>query len=817
MGAGRPFVGRKRETTAAVEALRRRRSVIVTGPGRSGRSRLLSAVVTEHARPVIVLERRATGVVMFGARPSDRRPVTDADDVAVLIDGISGRPVTLVVDDLDLLPSSVAAPLVEALRVSDTVFIATSAPRQEVAVRDPERWSLLRPLFDDVDTLAVAIAPLTLPETAALGKSLRASRHGTEPADEAWLMALHHLSGGSPALVHELVEAAAARGRLNALFPLDPYSGPLPGGLVASIGRMLAPLDARERRLLCVVADLGPVPTSHLGSILPSDVLARFHDGNLLSAATDPGTAAVSPLVTRVARESACVRDIAREQRAIALRLAALMRRGAVLTTAEEAFCARFLEVVDGDDPSGAAVATLLSRAALALARSRSPRDALPVVARALANGPDLRASAALVMARVALGEYDVAMRLLDDLPAPTNAAERELALGAYVRALCATCAGLDEGLTRVRGLVRWAPDDTGWRLRVEYAVASLALLGGTPTLLPSIPVDALDRMEPDAVAVVEACQAAVEASRGNAAAVRLLLARRQRTHGMDVESNFLVFRLHAYALMMLGEDLDVVQNAARRRMLSALWADRQDDVVFLALMDASIQLMRGRPGDVFVSLQIPEIVPPESVRIWYDAVGAVASVGEGDLVSAAAALERIDAASRGWARGGFGVVRETVCALFEAANHRTAAAAARAERALDEAQRSMPIIIPTLLRLVLAGGATVAEVRDRAAAIAERTDLEILHAFVAEMQASMRPTSMHPLERLTSREREVVQLSASGATNAQIAQRLRLSVRTVESHLHHARTRLGMSRHERFSPVDDAGASTPRLASGMR
>ena len=46
----------------------------------------------------------------------------------------------------------------------------------------------------------------------------------------------------------------------------------------------------------------------------------------------------------------------------------------------------------------------------------------------------------------------------------------------------------------------------------------------------------------------------------------------------------------------------------------------------------------------------------------------------------------------------------------------------------------------------------------------------------------------------LTDREREIVTLAASGLSNRQIAQRLVVSVRTVEGHLYHATTKLGAS-----------------------
>ncbi|QDY11583.1 helix-turn-helix transcriptional regulator [Micromonospora sp. HM134] len=50
------------------------------------------------------------------------------------------------------------------------------------------------------------------------------------------------------------------------------------------------------------------------------------------------------------------------------------------------------------------------------------------------------------------------------------------------------------------------------------------------------------------------------------------------------------------------------------------------------------------------------------------------------------------------------------------------------------------------------------------------------------------------PADPLTSRERLVVELAAGGATNAEIAGRLVLSVRTVENHLSRAYAKLGIN-----------------------
>jgi len=800
MSDGRTFVGRVAERSLAAAALKRRRSVLITGPSRSGRSRLLSVISEDVERPIVCLEGLSCGVTWCGPNTSDRHEVTGRDDVMALLVALRGTA-ALMVDDLDLLPLPVLAPLIDAFRLNRAVFLAATSPRHVLQSGDAERWNLLRPLFEHSAATAVVVPlpPLALSETATLGDALRTTRYGVDRADDAWQMALHNLSGGSPALVRELVEAAAARGRLNALLAVEPQRDALPSDVVASVTKMIAPLGDRERQVLTALAELGPVPKGHLGSLVAPTVLARLYDGGLLSAGADAGTAAVSGVIARMVADSVDVVALGDVRRSLARELLSLAQHAPVLTRGEEMFCARWADPGD-DEALASALSRILPRAAISLARSGSPRVAVQVAERVRENGGETTAASATILARLALGEYEEAERLLDAAPLPRVAEDRESMLLVHVRVLFATCARLDLALARLAKLTRWAPDDPVWRLRIEHAVAALSLASGTTPTLPD-GIAALDTSADDETRVLaEACRAAVEASRGHRAGVHGLLRRRHETHGLDVESNFTVFRLHAFSLMMIGEDLDLVQNAARRRLLTARWEDRQDDVALLALIDASIQLIRGRPADVFASLQLIEVNPSEAVRIWCDVVRAAAFVTTGDLVHAASAIERIDGVSNEWGRGGFGAVRDAVCALFDMANHRPAAAAARVERIFDQARRTMPILLPMLLRVLLEGGEPVDKVLGRAEALATEIDIAPLNAFIDELRVRVRGSVSQSLELLTTREREIVQLVAGGQSNAQIAALLRLSVRTVESHLHHARTRLGMERHERFS-----------------
>jgi DNA-binding NarL/FixJ family response regulator len=63
---------------------------------------------------------------------------------------------------------------------------------------------------------------------------------------------------------------------------------------------------------------------------------------------------------------------------------------------------------------------------------------------------------------------------------------------------------------------------------------------------------------------------------------------------------------------------------------------------------------------------------------------------------------------------------------------------------------------------------------------------------------ALVAPAVGSPLERLSERERRVLELMAEGFTNAAIAQRLVLSLRTVEAHVRHVLLKLDIPEGEK-------------------
>jgi DNA-binding NarL/FixJ family response regulator len=96
---------------------------------------------------------------------------------------------------------------------------------------------------------------------------------------------------------------------------------------------------------------------------------------------------------------------------------------------------------------------------------------------------------------------------------------------------------------------------------------------------------------------------------------------------------------------------------------------------------------------------------------------------------------------------------------------------------------------------------------------LADEPAWEVFRAEIADFLAA--DAAVPAVENLSDREREIVRLAAAGLDNAQIADRLTLSMRTVERHFHNAYLKLGLSgRTARAAAVArllaSSGGATP-------
>jgi DNA-binding CsgD family transcriptional regulator len=87
----------------------------------------------------------------------------------------------------------------------------------------------------------------------------------------------------------------------------------------------------------------------------------------------------------------------------------------------------------------------------------------------------------------------------------------------------------------------------------------------------------------------------------------------------------------------------------------------------------------------------------------------------------------------------------------------------------------------------------------DRVAYLEASARVRRLHAACEGAMTPALAAALHPLP-LTEREREIVSLAANGLSNREIADRLVVSIRTVEGHLYRAGAKLGTSDRGRFA-----------------
>ena len=92
--------------------------------------------------------------------------------------------------------------------------------------------------------------------------------------------------------------------------------------------------------------------------------------------------------------------------------------------------------------------------------------------------------------------------------------------------------------------------------------------------------------------------------------------------------------------------------------------------------------------------------------------------------------------------------------------------------------------------------------------AFAERAGRELLAT-----GEKVRKRTVETRDDLTAQERQIAQLARDGLSNAEIGARLFLSPRTVEWHLHHVFSKLGIRSRRQLANVLPSSDSQPVMA----
>ena len=829
----RPLTPGDDETTTAAAAVRRwlalGRDVVVRGEDGSGRSRVLGTVLAEASRrstPAVLL--RAAGDAPLAALRSQRSllaervPVTPAATTAWLAGELTGRRPLLLVDDLDLLDDASAEVVLQALRLTPAALVATTSadltrrPRPTVAVLVAERAPA-----------EVRLRPLGF---RAMARLLDRTLHA--PPDVALTSSITARSGGNPRVALALADAARFAGVAELVEGEWRKVGPLDGAPVDAVAHaLLARLSPEEVAALELLAWTGPVPEPLVEHALDPGVVERLVERGRLrrGALGTSGTLTVVPPALADALRARLGPDRRGEIATLATaltgggagnRLGPLQPAGPLLGEVPAEEYRRWAADLTG---------LVHEQAGAEEAARRTAWRAAPTVAHAVAylevllRRRDSAKAAAVFAGTERTGHEPVdelATLALDELRWAVWRGESRADLRARQRR-----DPVQEGLVRLLLGVRRAARDG--EVRPVAEVLAEVRLPGTPPA-------------PDGVLArwVVVAQVAGLIDAGFPARA-LEVAEPFDPGDPPQDTDHHLDGLRGEALLLLGR-LDVAARDARRRLERAL-----DDLDLLGIrvhscvlaqalllqgdteaawrvLGTSLRLGPGGPRDVAFyrrsltvgavllshggAADVAQVLLDELARTssgYAPAVSSLRAVGRAALADARGGEEDDDALWREGERYAAGGLRTSalVCWLARPVPYdvERLAVVRAAASACD-----VPLLDPWLrLHEALASGdqdALVAALALRPAEIAglvrhavgaldrEHAGLVALAGLGAGVQLE-EPQQ----EPLSAREREVASMAGAGMTNRQIADRLRLSIRTVENHVSNALHKLDL------------------------
>jgi len=856
--AGPPLVGRDRELTLLREAVRDGRGAVLAGAAGAGKTRLMRELATRAAQDgvavVTVLATESAAAIPFGALaglvPASADATLPGALAAVetaLRERAGERLAALVVDDAHRLDRASAA-LVLHLALHGT------APVVAVVRTGEPVPDALTGLWKDGGTARIDLRPL---DERAMRALLEHRLDGpAERRTREWLLGA---ARGNPLHLDELVRAALDGGALAREDGLWHRTGPVgPSPRLREIvdGR-LAGLGAAEQRALALVALAEPLA---LGVLEELDALAAaraLEERGLLAPGDGGGVRVAHPLYGEVARSRLGVVE-AHDLRAA---LAAVLPRSRPATRRLLAGWA--LEDDRRDDPAlltdGAvdALARLDPERAVAFGRAAMEAGAGVEAATPLATA--LRATGAFAEAEALLAGYENAVR--DTEHAAAYVFNRAMGLQWGLRRQDDALALLQRALAwspanEWRAIVR--------QIAATLLVTSGRLAEGAALAEQIIGLPDVADVTRLRAALVAAHALPVA---GRAAEARDAIDRAIALAGPGEDLEWPVETAFAQVAIASAAGWDEVEERLAAVHEAALAEGRYERGTFAEMSLIRLANLRGDSARArrlaADAVERFTLMDPREHAATCQAEVAIAAVGEGDVAGARVALDRCDELRRVWPSS---LPSRHRAALAEAAvlgaEGDPVAAQRRAIEAADAAGEGLLWEAEALYEHVRLGGRP-ASVRARLGALAEQApgtlvglwarhvraagDGRALEAVAAQLEevgarrwageaaaqavaahaargdgpaadraaarsrrlSALRGTTdageraVRMLAALRPRERDVARLVALRLSNAEIAERLSLSVRTVESHVYRATARLGVrSRTELAAAV---------------
>ena len=848
---------------AALErAMHRDAGAVIVGDAGIGKSHAARAVGARlRARGIaveFVLATEAASTVPFGALAGllDRAPEASGDLLDVLRtagDRLASRgPLALIVDDAHRLDPASAALLLQLVTRHRVRVLATVRARS----RAPDA---VTSLWKDAGLMRVDLEPLSEDAASDIARDLLDG-----PVERETLRWLNGVSAGNPLFLRELIRSGQDRGA----FALDQgywrRTGaiPPPARLLDLLDERIDGLSPPERRTFAFAVLAEPVSFELLERLRASDPVPALEGRGLLAAIDTVGGARFRvghPLYGETLRASLG----AAESRQLHAELAVQLDPG----DEQNRLRLAIWSVEDGrpDDP------VALVSAAQAALEAFDPELAIRLGEAGVAQAPGLQAALPLAIALRAVGRFgeaedhlagveplvggsahataylfvrasnlDWSLGRPEEARALLKRVDVEPGSTVVEAALLSAGGRLREGVDRAQRVLASPGTD-----RLALAIATV-LIGHDLAVLgePAVALEALDAAERSGQAVESDWPRAAVATIGAFYIAdgwgerrRALQARHATARAAGDDARAALCEVAFARLGIPLGELDLTRRYAHDALTRLAFTDPRAMAPAAYAVIAEAEAMAAAPEPARAALDrgfdilgraAVHPVARTSLRLAQvlvlaaeanlagaqsAAIEAAAEAGEAILIEAemlhmfmrvGGAPKRVAPRLREIADG----AQSALVGLW--AHQAAAASAGDGYELMAIAQRYARLearifAAEAAAQAAVAFAASSADAQRRAEAFAARL-VQACGARGLVLVTAMR------LSPLTARERETARLVAYGLSNAEIAERLSLSVRTVESHVYRATTKLGLhDRAELSSAITGSGSAPPQ------
>lgn len=823
----RGLVGADRDAGDVAGQLRAGGSLIIAGPRGSGRSYLLRAVAAELERagaaPVILRPCPTLTEVPFGAFDAADVPVLNAlrQDIPAKAGGI------VIIDDVDILDLASTAAILRAVavrRLTVLLGLRTTRPR---AVDPVEGSAEVRRRILDL-WLDGVLARRDLGElTTAEAHDLVEQFPGADQLDSATRAGLIWRADGSRVLLRHLMleavtAAAAGRDPLRAVQNLSPQNR-----LSIALERHVSDFAEGELECLAAVHRLPHLDMAVATRLFPSDTVASLLSAGLLHAdATANRGLTTNDVVAQAAERrlgSARVNALVDDAGCRMLSEADEWWSVAISLTIAERWHRRGMPGETPVDP------TVAARVALDAAREANDRGDVAHAAAHAVRGLRTADDPALRLEAQFAAEYSAGAASADPSGLYHPRVRRRLArlqaersrLGDEAAALRAT-AEADAAVEQLLIDSSSASADLDFEGSADAATRATML----PAASPAARLRALA-----AAGMAEAFRGSWSTARQHYREVERLLDSRSRPSSIAAHDRLSAVMYVLAGYHVAGADGSLVQERLERELEIATREGGESELTIGGAAASISFASQGRPLesqrelDVALARQPLAVSGPDATMIEFGVAEELAMSGR--TAEARATLERLSFANARLLTHGLRHVETTILANEDRLEEARTSARSAAE--FTRGTTAAALRIRDLFRLFTLGGASAEEV-DELVQLAATTDLPLASEAVRRVSAHdsdeegmpvdelrlhrlwsteappepgdggrverlpAHPAGLVSTEELTRREHEIAELVTEGLTNREIATRLFLSVRTVESHVYQARLKVGAS-----------------------